>query len=302
MLIRNSIRGLTGLVLLAFPNPAPAADEKQHQGSPLITHEQLQERLHDPKLRLLDARPRPEYDQSHIPGAVWVDTKAIQELGRPDAIRDEVAWSRALAPLGINEDTREVFVYDSARQHDAARVWWTLSYAGLPRVGLVDGGFGLWQKEKRPVSTDPVVVASREFKPSFRAGRLATRDEVRQASTRGGTQLLDARSPEEYRGERQSRNSTAAGHIPGARNLDGYALVDADGRFLEKEGLSRRLSEAGIAADRPVIAYSQGGNRSAIVAFALDQFGAPVRHYVPGLSDWSQDANAPIAAGREPGK
>ena len=302
MFNRHSIHGLTGLVFLALSNPAVSADEKHHEGAPLITHEKLQERLNDPKLRLLDARPRSEYDQGHIPGAVWVDTKVIQELGRPEAIRDEAVWSRALAPLGINDDTREVFIYDSARQHDAARVWWTLSYAGVPRVGLVDGGFGLWQREKRPVGTDPAVVASREFRPTFRAGRLAIRDEVRRAISSGSAQLLDARSPEEYRGERHSENSTAAGHIPGARNLDAYALVDSDGRFVDKESVSRRLADAGFAADRPVIAYSNGGNRSAIVAFALEQLGAPVRHYVPGLSDWSQDASAPIAAGRQPSK
>jgi thiosulfate/3-mercaptopyruvate sulfurtransferase len=308
MSVQTSIRGLATLALFAAPTLALAADEPQRHGSPLITHEKLHARLSDQKLRLLDARPRADYDQAHIPGAVWVDIKAIRELARPDSIRDEAAWSRALAPLGISEDTAAVFIYDNARQHDAAPVWWALTYAGVPRVGLVDGGFPLWQKDKRPVSSDAVTVTAREFKPNLHADRLATRDDVRQASTKGDIQLLDARSPEQYRGEttansnNANNNKAAAGHIPGARNLDGYAIVDADGRFLEADALKSRLSEAGFTADRPIITYSQSGNRSAIVVFALERAGTPIRHYVPGLAEWTNDANAPIAAGREPNK
>ena len=309
MSIQTSTRGLATLALFAVPTLALAADEPQRHGSPLITHESLQARLSDQKLRLLDVRPRADYDQGHIPGAVWVDIKAIRELTRPDAIRDEAAWSRAIAPLGISTDTEAVFIYDNARQHDAAPVWWALTYAGVPRVGLVDGGFALWQKDKHPVSSDAVTVAAQEFKPNLHADRFATRDDVRQASTKGDSQLLDARAPEEYRGEATADNNSnntnsnhksTPGHIPGARNLDGYALVDVDGRFLEDDTVKSRLSEAGFTADRPVITYSQSGNRSAIVVFALERAGTPIKHYVPGLAEWRTDATAPIAAGRDP--
>jgi thiosulfate/3-mercaptopyruvate sulfurtransferase len=304
MSIRTSIRGLATLALFAAPTLTLAADEGQHRGSPLITQEKLQEKLNDPKLRLLDVRPKADYDQAHIPGAVWVDIEAIRQLGRPEAIHDAAAWSRTLAPLGISEDTTAVFIYDNARQHDAAPVWWALSYAGVPRVGLVDGGFGLWQKDKRPVSSDAVTVTARELEPKIRANRLANRDEVRQASTKGDAQLLDARSPEDYRGEPRANttNRGTAGHIPGARNLDGYALVDPDGRFLDADAVKSRLSEAGFSHDRPVVTYSRAGNRSAVVVFALERAGTPVKHYVPGLADWTTDANAPITTGREPGK
>jgi thiosulfate/3-mercaptopyruvate sulfurtransferase len=302
MNLRLTTRRLGALALLAIPNLAPAADEK-HVGSPLITQEKLQERLKDPKVRLLDARPRAEYDQGHIPGAVWVDTRAFQELSRAESIRDETAWARALAPLGISDETHVVFVYDSARQHDAARVWWSLSYAGVPRVGLVDGSFALWQRDHRPVSTENNEVARRDFRPHFVAEKLASRDEVQQTIKSGSAQVLDARSGEEYRGERQAKNSKApAGHIPAARNLDGYSLVDADGRFIDKESLGKKLGDAGLAADRPVISYSQSGNRSSLVVFALERAGVQVRHYVPGLADWSRDEQARIVSGREPGK
>jgi thiosulfate/3-mercaptopyruvate sulfurtransferase len=295
-------RRLATLALLKIPSLALAADDK-HQGSPLIAHEKLEERLTDPNIRLLDARPRAEYDQGHIRGAVWVDLNALQELSQPATIRDESAWAKALAPLGISDETQAVFVYDSARQHDAARVWWTLWYAGVPKVGLVDGGFVLWQRDKRPVSTDSTEVAARQFQPRFRDELLASRADVQKAGRNGDALILDARSPEQYRGESQAKNSKgAAGHIPGAHNLDGYSLVDDDGRFAEQNALRKKLGDAGFASDRPVITYSNGGNRSSIVVFALGRIGAKARHYIPGLADWSADARAPIVSGSAPGK
>jgi thiosulfate/3-mercaptopyruvate sulfurtransferase len=45
----------------------------------LVGFDDLQRRLGDSNLRLLDARPRGEYDAGHIPGAVWVNARAVEE-------------------------------------------------------------------------------------------------------------------------------------------------------------------------------------------------------------------------------
>src|SRR5580658_1789383 len=150
--------GWMAALSLAVPVLAHAAEpENTPAGPPLIAHEALQKRLNDPNLRLLDARPRAEYDQGHIPGALWVDIKALGALVRGDSFADKEAWAQSLAPLGIGPDT-EVYLYDANRQHDAGRVWWLLWYAGVPRVGLVDGSFPLWQREGRAVSTEPPAI------------------------------------------------------------------------------------------------------------------------------------------------
>jgi thiosulfate/3-mercaptopyruvate sulfurtransferase len=112
--------------------------------------------------------------------------------------------------------------------------------------------------------------------------------------------LLDARSVAEYRGETPPRNGGPAGHIPSARSLEGYDLVDAEGRFLDAESQRARLARAGIVPDRPVIAYSNGGARSALSVFALKRLGISTRHYFQGLSDWSKDSSASLVVGAEP--
>src|SRR4051794_33471803 len=78
----------------------------------LVPFADLEKRLGEADLRLLDARPRAEYDKGHIPGAVWVDAKAVEVLAaKPGALKDRAAWEAWLAPLGIGPKT-EVRVYD----------------------------------------------------------------------------------------------------------------------------------------------------------------------------------------------
>src|SRR5271157_1120605 len=125
---------------LIAPGASPAGPSVQ-----LVTFDDLQRRIGEPHLRLLDARPQGEYDKGHIPGAVRVDAKAVEQMAaKPGALADRAAWEAWIAPLGIGPDT-EVLVYDANRQLDAARLWWLLRYLGVGQVGLIDGGFPLWE-------------------------------------------------------------------------------------------------------------------------------------------------------------
>jgi thiosulfate/3-mercaptopyruvate sulfurtransferase len=290
--------GLVAAVVLAI-SPLVIGEEPSAKVPPLLTHEELQKRLGDSKLRLLDARPKADYDKGHIPGALWVDGKVFQEVARPESFADASAWAQALAPLGIGADS-EVYIYDAARQHDAAKLWWLLSYAGVDRIGLIDGGFPLWERQGRPVNSEAITVEPRRFEVHLHAKRIASRDDVQAAIEKKDVQLLDSRSAEQYRGETKPSNGGKAGHIPSARSLDGYDLVDADGRFLDAETQRTRLAGAGIAADRPLIVYSAGGARSALTIFALNRLGISARHYYQGIPDWSKGTSAQFSIGADP--
>ncbi len=150
-------------------------------------------RLGDPKLRVLDARSKADYDKGHIPGAVWVDAKAVAALAvkNPGVLTDRKAWESRLAPLGIAPNT-EVYLYDANRQLDAARLWWLLGYLGVERAGLVNGGFPLWAAENRPVTTEVPTVALSSFKVAFRNHWNATRAEVLAAIQAKSARIVDA--------------------------------------------------------------------------------------------------------------
>jgi thiosulfate/3-mercaptopyruvate sulfurtransferase len=300
----TTTKALLTTLALTFPTLALAEEPGAKKLPPLLSHEALQKRLGDPRLRILDARPRAEYETGHIPGAVWVDGQALGAASKPESLEDKEAWSKVLAPLGIGPDT-EVFLYDDARQHDSAKAWWLLSYAGA-RVGLIDGGFKLWERDRRPVASEPTSLAAGTFAIHFHPKQVASRADVHAALKSGDARLLDARSAAEYRGESpagaQAKPGRRPGHIPTARSFEAYELVDADGRFLAPEVQLDRLARAGFAQGKPVIAYSAGGARSALVVFALHRLGIPARHYHAGLGDWLKDASAPIVTGDQPGE
>lgn len=279
--------------LVSGPTRAQSPEARSRPTPPvLLSHDELQRRLSDPGLRLLDARPRAEYDKGHLPGAVWVDVKAAEKLAaRPGGLSDRAAWEAWAAPLGIGPDTL-VLVYDGKRQLDAARTWWLLRYLGLDRVGLVDGNFPLWQSSGRPVGKEVPAVAQGPLKVSFRADRLATRDEVREAVTSGRVRIVDARSQAEHTGK--EKLSRRAGHIPGACLLEWSGLVDRDGRFLAPDAIRARLDEQGILPAQPVITHCQGGGRASVDAFALELLGIRTRNYYLGWSDWGNAEDTPV--------
>ncbi len=274
---------------------------------PLVAHEELQKRLADPALRLIDARPRADYDRGHIPGAVWLDPKVFEPLTRGEAATDGAAWGRVLAPLGVGPET-EILVYDDDRYHlPAGRVWFWLSYAANARaVGLIDGRFSSWERAARPVSTDETRIEARNAGVTFRPGLLASRDDVQTATLLRSFQLVDARSEDEYLGKgvcpisRKPLPGGRAGHLPSAKLLEAAKVVREDGTFLEPAALRSLMSQAGIETDRPTILYSKGGARSNATVFALRRLGVPVRHYVSGLNEWASDPTLPLVTASEP--
>src|SRR4051812_43123361 len=285
-----SLTSLVSLAMLFGPEAGPARPPDL-----LISLDDLQGRLDSPGLRLLDAPPKVDYHQGHIPGAVWVDAKAVEALARrPGALADRDAWAAWIAPLGIGPDN-EVRIYDASRQLDAARLWWLLGYLGVERVGLVDGNFPLWAKQGRPVATQVPRVEPRAFPVKFRAERHATREQVLEALSRGEARVIDARSEAEHTGA--EKRSARGGRVPTACHLEWTNLVDPEGRFLDEAALRARLAAIGVVPGEAVITHCQGGGRASVDAFVFERLGFPTRNYYLGWSDWGNAADTPVETG-----
>jgi thiosulfate/3-mercaptopyruvate sulfurtransferase len=292
MIRRYQAAALAAFLLLGLARQAGA-------DATLATFADLQKKLGSPELRLLDVRPRADYDRGHAPGAVWVDSKSAQVLAaRPGGLLDRDAWQAWVAPLGLGPKT-EVFVFDGARQLDSARLWWLLGYLGVENVGLIDGNFPLWASSGRPVSSEATSVEPGTFRVTFHPDRLANREDVAAALKSGSAAIVDARSVGEYTGEKKM--SKRGGHIPTACRLEWSDLVDQDGRFLGKAAVEARLSSLGIKPGEPVITHCQGGGRASVDAFALQRLGHPARNFYLGWSDWGNLDATPVVEGSKPG-
>src|SRR5262249_39542107 len=152
------------------------------------------------------------YEKGHLPGAVWVDEAAAQKLAATkDGLNDGMAWAAWSSGLAIGRDT-EVVVYGNNRQLSAARVWWLLTYLGVPRVGLLDGNYDQWEKEGHPTSTEAASVKPKIFPIVVQNQRHATREDVLSAVKDKRDQVIDARTQGEFTGA--EAKSKRGGHIP----------------------------------------------------------------------------------------
>jgi thiosulfate/3-mercaptopyruvate sulfurtransferase len=293
--MRITLSLLVGGMLVAMA--ATAASLVDFPRAQLWTFVDLQTRLDDPNLRLIDARSKSAYDRGHIPGAVWVNPAALETMaGKPGALTDRDLWADWIKPLGIGPETT-VLVYDGNRQLDAARVWWLLTYLGVPRAGLLDGGFTLWSKQDRPITTDVPEIAPIAFPIALQETRHAARKEVLAAVEAKSARVVDARSTGEYTGA--VAKSKRGGRIPTACHLEWNTLVQPDGTFLPEPDLRAKVAAAGIGpTGETVITHCQGGGRGSVDAFILERLGYQARNYYESWADWGNADDTPIETGQ----
>jgi thiosulfate/3-mercaptopyruvate sulfurtransferase len=272
----------------------------------LIDTATLAEHLHDPSFAFLDCRfklddtawgPR-EYETAHIPGAVYVDLdrdlsgEKTGTNGR-HPLPDPSQFARTLGRLGIDDDI-QVVAYDHDVSMFASRLWWMLRWLGHTSVAVLDGGFDKWLAEGRPVRAGHETRQPRSFTGSPRAELTVDAREVASRLNRRGTRLLDARSPERFRGENETLDRKA-GHIPGASNHFYKLNVNDDNTFKPSDELRRTLEESlDRVPAREAICYCGSGVTACLNLLALEHVGLTGARLYPGSwSEWSSDPARP---------
>jgi thiosulfate/3-mercaptopyruvate sulfurtransferase len=124
-------------------------------------------------------------------------------------------------------------------------------------------------------------------------------DDVLEVAGQGA--LIDARSPERYRGEVEPIDPVA-GHVPGAVNVPSDANLTENGRF-RSPGELRELYA--VAAGGPAAVYCGSGVTAAHDILAMRVAGLEAALYPGSWSEWVTDdggrGQRPVAAGPEPG-
>ncbi|MBA3843945.1 MAG: hypothetical protein H0X39_15255 [Actinobacteria bacterium] len=102
----------------------------------------------------------------------------------------------------------------------------------------------------------------------------------------GEVAILDVRAPAEYDGSLGKPCDPRQGHIPGARNVDIYRLMNLDPAEIELA--------AGITPGGEIVAYCHSGSRSAIATQMLRALGYDARNYVGSWHEWSRHDALPV--------
>jgi len=240
--------------------------------------------------------------KSHIPGARFVHLD--EDLSAPKSGRNgrhplpaPEQFARRLGELGI-DGAKQVVAYDASGGYYAARLWWMLRWLGHDAVAVLDGGWDAWCKVPHPIT---------DQNPVIEAARFTMRRSADMAWDAGyivanlGTpepRLLDARSPDRYRGENETLDPVA-GHIPGAINRFFRLNLEADGRFKAATILRKEFTEIlENSAPGNVAHYCGSGVTACHNLLAMEIAGLTGSRLYPGSwSEWCSDSSRPVAKG-----
>jgi thiosulfate/3-mercaptopyruvate sulfurtransferase len=285
------------------------------RGQFLVETSWLAEHLEDPHLRVVDMRgyvrtvehdgvqdafyvgARDEYEEGHIPGALYIDWSS-DIVDPDDVVEAQLApaanFAELMGRLGIG-DQHLVVAYDAhPASQFATRLWWALNYYGHDQVVVLNGGLPKWQRENLPRVSEIPIYPLATFTAVPQPQLRATAEDIMSFLGQPGVTLVDARERRQYIGE-LVRGHGRLGHIPGALNISREELIDpATGTFRSNDDLAHMFAEFGVKPEDHVVAYCNGGVAATTVLFSLAMLGYPhLTNYDGSWNEWGERQDLP---------
>ena len=267
-------------------------------------------------------RNRDAYLSGHIPGAIDIDTLAL-EAPETWNRRSPSELKRALENHGITSDTTVVlygkymhpdnndpFPGSAAGDIGALRCAFIMMFAGVKDIRVLNGGFQSWLDAGFGISyTDEKKKPVREFGVSIPVHPELAVDtpEAKEMLKSVDAELVCVRSWAEYIGEVSGYNYIEAkGRIPGAvfadcgsdaYHMENYRNLDLTTR--EYNEISDIWIKSGITPDKHLAFYCGTGWRGSEAWFNAWLMGWPrVSVYDGGWFEWSNDPQNPYETGK----
>lgn len=199
--------------------------------------------------------------------------------------------AKKLGDWGVNNQT-QVVIYDDAGGAFAGRLWWLLRCLGHEKAAVLDGGVQHWLKQGLRLTTRLPRITPTVLRPYLNDSLWLTAGDVENAIARRAVTLIDARTPERYRGE-QEPIDPVAGHIPYALNRPFQLNLDREGLFLSPEILKQQFNQL-INKRLPaeVVHYCGSGVTACHNLLAMEVAGLNgSKLYAGSWSEWIRDKN-----------
>ncbi len=266
-------------------------------------------------------RNRDAYLSGHIPGAIDMDTLAL-EAPETWNRRSPEELEQALLHHGITADTTVIlygkymdpdnadeFPGSAAGDIGAIRNAFIMMYSGVKDVRVLNGGFQSWEDTGYEVSYDDLPKTSKlnfgasiPMKPEL----AVDTPEAKEMLASINAELVCVRSWPEYIGEVSGYNYIEKkGRIPcaifgncgsDAYHMENYRNVDHTTR--EFHEIDKIWQEAGITPDKHLAFYCGTGWRGSEAWFNAWLMGWPnVSVYDGGWFEWSNDPENPFETG-----
>ena len=265
----------------------------------LLEPDQLEPRLRDPHLLILDLCSAENYARGHVPGAVHLSPQALQcgIKPAPGKLPGADQLSALFSAVGLTAD-KHVIAYDDEGGGWAGRLIWTLDVLGHTRYSYLNGGRAAWINEGHPVEAHINTASNSQFTARINSSPIATTEQILMNLRDPDRAIWDARSPDEYTGRKVV--AARGGHIPGAINLDWLELIDRNKnlRLVRLSDLQQRLNALGLTRDKHIVTHCQTHHRSGLTYLAMKILGYPaVQGYDGSWGEWGNRTDTPVETG-----
>lgn len=226
-----------------------------------ITPQDLNARLGQQDLIILDFNKPDIYAKGHIPGAINVSWTNFSYMnGKPGdkkwgAIYNREDLKKALESYGI-DNNKTVVAYSDVLKGPGpdGRFIWQLKMAGLDNAKLLYGGMGFWENSGFRLVTETVKAtpATGLVLKDFDENYHATTESL--AQDLGKTRIIDCRTKKEFDGS-QNNGEARGGHIQGAIFLEWKDLLNADATPKKAEDIIALMKDKGITPQDDFAVY-----------------------------------------------
>lgn len=286
---------LFAAVVILMPSSLSARDI-----APVVSRDWLEKNLNNSNLIVVDIRKVEEYKEGNIPNSinVFYGSWAIKKRGLDNELPEEDDLFDVIGSAGIKAGSHVVVVGKTDTAPDLVnmtRVAWTLIYAGVENVAVLDGGFNKWKDDKKTLSTSAVKPKAGEYKGKVNKTLFATKEYV--LSKMGQAAIVDTRMPDFYFGVSKLDIVEKAGHIKGAVSLPSPWIFAKDGTFKNKEDLGAMAAGViGKDMSKETIIYCDTGRLCSGWWFVLREILGykDVKSYDGSMQDFAKDPNSPV--------
>lgn len=270
---------------------------------PLLTPKELQARLTDPNLRVIDIRDPKSYAAGHIPGAVSAPYAQWRgPAANPGELLALPKLTTLVQALGLTPATHAVVVSSGADATDfgsSARVYWTLKVLGLKDLSVLNGGVKAWSDAQLAQNNEAVKIAASSFQPQLDESLIASTEEVAQHVKAKDAVLIDARPAAFFNGETRAPTAKVAGTLPDAVNLQHDKwFAPGSATFMGAEQAKQVAASSQLDPGKETVSFCNTGHWAATNWFAMSEVlgQKKVKLYPGSMTAWSQDPNGlPIA-------